>query len=420
MSLLDRLSDASVWNAFYEYKLSLACPKQFTGELKRFIDEKRYLPVCEAIGAGKRFPLPKRSVLVKMGTEKKRVVYTYPREENTVLKLLTWLILRKYDRLFCRGLYSFRPGRTAKDAVRDLLRTGKVIRACSYKVDIHDYFNSVPVEKLLPMLKEALSDDERLYIFLSKLLLEPGVLDHGKEISERKGIMAGTPLSSFFANLYLSGLDRLFCDAGEIYARYSDDIIVFDPDEEGIKKKAHSIRENLSALGLEVNPKKECFGAPGEGFVFLGFLCTENKVDIAPATVKKLKQKMRRKRDALSRWEKRGGFGGEKAAKAFVRIFNRKLFESPRDNELSWSRWFFPVITTAESLHEIDLYAQDCLRYLISHKHTKSRFNVRYDTLRSLGCRSLVNAYYEHASARSAAKEKPEKDGEAGSGGNEK
>ena len=394
MSLLDLLSDETVWNRFYEYKLSLACPKRFTGELRRFIDEKRYLPVCEAIRAGTAFPLPCRSVIAKMGTDKKRVVYTYPPDENTVLKLLTWLILRKYDALFCRNLYSFRPQKTAKDAVRALLKNRSILRMYSYKADIHDYFNSIPVERLLPMLKSALADDERLYVFLSGLLLEPCVSDRGRPVAERKGIMAGTPLSSFFANLYLSGLDRQFQEQGVIYARYSDDMIVFAPDGETLRRYTEQIRSFLASHALELNPAKECFGRPGDGFVFLGFSCEEGKVDIAPATVKKLKQKMRRKRDALARWQKRNEIGGDKAAKAFVRIFNRKLLESPRDNELSWSSWFFPVITTAESLHAIDLYAQDCLRYLIAGTHTKARYNVRYEDLKKLGYRSLVHAYY--------------------------
>ena len=38
---------------------------------------------------------------------------------------------------------------------------------------------------------------------------------------------------------------------------------------------------------------------------------------------------------------------------------------------------------------------QDCLRYLLSGKRTKARFNVRYEDLKALGYRSLVNAYYD-------------------------
>ena len=84
----------------------------------------------------------------------------------------------------------------------------------------------------------------------------------------------------------------------------------------------------------------------------------------------------------------------ERAARAFLRVFHRKLLESPVGNDLSWSRWFFPVITTAESLHQIDLYAQDCLRYLLTGKRTKARYNARYEDLKALGYRNLVHEYY--------------------------
>ena len=396
MSLLELLSAESVWERFYEYKLSLAVPKRFTAELRAFIDEKRYLPVCGAIRSGETFPLPKKTVISKMGTGKKRVVYTYPKDANTVLKLLTYLILRKYDGLFAGNLYSFRPGRTAKDAVRRIVSAPGVYGMYAYKADIHDYFNSIPVEMLLPILKNALSDDAELYDFLRKLLTEPRVLEKGREIEERKGIMAGTPLSSFYANLFLAELDRKFYEKGSVYARYSDDIIVFAPTAEESGANADIIRRFLADRRLGINPDKENFFTPGEGFVFLGFECSADGVDIAPATLTKLKGKMRRKRDALARWAKRNDAGGEKAAKAFIRIFNRKFYEDPDDNSLSWSKWFFPVINVTDSLREIDGYAQDCLRYLVSGKHTKARFNVRYCDLKALGYRNLVHAYYDY------------------------
>ena len=119
-----------------------------------------------------------------------------------------------------------------------------------------------------------------------------------------------------------------------------------------------------------------------------------DEIDIAPATVKKLKAKMRRKARALRRWCERNDIDSRRAAAAFIRIFNRKLLESSGDNELSWSMWFFPVITTAESLREIDRYAQDCLRFLLSGTRTKARYSASYEDLKALGYRSLVNTYY--------------------------
>jgi len=394
MTLLDELASLDAWQSFLQYKKTLAVPTPFEKDLEEFISGKDYLSVYERIMCGERFSLPERAVISKMYNQKKRVVYTYPPAENMVLKLLTYLLLRKYDSIFSEGLYSFRPGRTAKDAVRRLSSTRGIRDMYSYKADISNYFNSVNVEKLLPMLEKVLGGDTALYSFLSALLTEEHVSDRGEIITEKKGIMAGTPLSSFYANLYLSELDSLFCERNIPYSRYSDDIILFAPSREEAEEYACQVRDFIAGKDLSINPDKEVFRGPDEGWTFLGFCCKGSKVDIAPASVMKLKQKMRRKSRALQRWRKRNGLSGEKAAAAFIRVFNRKLMEASEDSDLTWSFWFFSVINTAETLREIDRYAQDCIRYLISGSRSKSRYNVRYEDMKKLGYRSLVNSYY--------------------------
>lgn len=395
MSLLDKLSQPDVWESFYKYKTSVTENKAFCKKLYDFISSKGYLPVCEKIKSGESFPLPRKSVISKTDTQKKRIVYIYPEAENMVLKLLTYLLIRKYDHHFSNNLYSFRPNKTAKDAVRRFASYHNISEMYSYKADISNYFNSVPTEKLLPVLKETLSDDKPLFDFLSSLLKEPNVIEGSSIITEDKGIMAGTPLSALYANLYLAELDRCFESKGILYGRYSDDIIFFAETKEYRDEMAEFLRSFICAQGLSINPSKESICSPYEMWTFLGFSYKNGIIDIAPVSVKKLKSKMKRKARALHRWCTRSNLSGEKAALAFIRIFNRKLFECSEDKDLTWSRWFFSVINTDKSLHIIDNYAQDCLRFLISGKHTKSRFNVRYEYLKQLGLRSLVHEYYQ-------------------------
>lgn len=396
MSMLSLLSQKEIWEHFYEYKTSLACPKSFAKELREFIDREEYLPVCEAITRGDRFPLPRKALISKQGSQKKRTVYIYPKAENTVLKLLTYLLLRRYDSVFSPNLYSFRGGRCAKDAMRRFCSMPEMRELYAYKADISNYFNTVNVSLLLPKLKTVLHDDPPLFAFLESLLLESEALENDMLVSEEKGIMAGTPLSAFYANLYLKELDAAFYEKRVPYARYSDDIIVFAKTSEKTKEYAEQIRDFLCEYNLSINSEKEHFFSPEEGWNFLGFSYCKGKVDIAPATVKKLKRKMRRKARALMRWSIRNEFEPERAAVAFIRVFNRKLLETTEDNELSWGRWFFSVINSTKCLREIDLYAQDCLRYLLSGKRTKARFNARYETLKNLGYRNLVHEYYAY------------------------
>lgn len=393
VSLLDRLSDNREWDSFLAHKKDGYCPESELLEISELIRSRGYEAVAASIRNGS-FPLPEKKMISKISTNKKRAVYVYPREYTLCLKLLTYLMLRKYDRIFTTCLYSFRPGIAAKDAILKLRATPEIGQMYSYKADISDYFNSIDIERLLPELRSILADDPQLFEFIVSLLREPRVVFGGKVIEERKGIMAGTPISSFLANVYLMDMDTHFAEAGITYARYSDDIIIFADHEEELRRHISYIHECLALKGLVINPDKECYSRPHEKWVFLGISYEDGVIDIAPTSVRKIKGKMRRKARSLMRWGARNDVPPEKGAKAFVRIFNRKLLETSEDRDLTWSYWYFPVINTDESLKEIDHYAQECLRFMLSGRRTKARFNVRYEDLKALGYRSLVNEYH--------------------------
>ncbi len=394
--MLDRLNSPQVWQDFLEYRRSgghMSAAQERA--LAEFIEAEAYRPVVERIRRGETFAPPKKSAISKKHSAKKRIVYTYAEDENWVLKLLTHLLQGQYDHLFADNLYSFRQGTGVRDAIRRLTGTPDIRRMWSYKVDISNYFNSVPVDRVRTLLGNTLADEPETARFLESLLMNPLVEDNGAWIPEEKGIMAGTPISTFLANLYLAHMDHYFADAGVLYARYSDDIIVFAPTEEALVQYIAKIRGFLSEAGLSVNSGKEERSAPGEMWTYLGVCFRDGVVDVAPVSVEKLKAKMRRKARALVRWQARNGVDGVQAAKAFVRVFNRKLFENDAEHELTWVRWYFPLINTADSLKIIDAYSQQCIRFLATGRHTKAAYNFRYADMKALGYRSLVHEYYK-------------------------
>lgn len=395
MSLLHKLKDENYWEQFLQSKIESG---HFTSreekEFRDFIYNKNYLPIVEKILSNESFALPKMVEINKRRTGKKRTVFIFNHEENMVLKLLAHL-LHDYDYLFSDNLYSFRKNISVKTAIGTLLSSIKKSSLYSYKVDIHDYFNSVDTDSIIKLLEETFEEDIELLNFIKSILLEPYCLKNGKQTFCKKGIMAGVPISGFLANLYLTDLDKWFALRGISYARYSDDIIVFAKTEKDIKEYEEKIKWFLSQKKLTVNPKKEVRTLPGEKWDFLGFNIDGNRVDVSNVALEKIRGKMRRKARAILRWRNRNNANVKGTIRAYIRHFNKKFYDNPNPNDLTWCRWYFPTITTAESLQTLDEYMISCIRYIATGKHTKANYNLRYDDIKKLGYKSLVNSFYK-------------------------
>lgn len=394
-SIIDRLSEQRTWEEFLTYRLLKGRFNWYEfDEADTYVSEAQYRDVVGRLQRGEPLSVPTRHLVNKMGSGKKRVVYSFPPEEMIVMKAMAFLLYR-YDAQLAPNCYSFRRGLTAHDAIHHLVRSIDNRPMWAYKLDIHNYFNSISVPLLLPILREVLADDLLLYTFFERLLTDGRALSNGDIVREERGVMAGTPTSPFLANVYLREVDRHFADAGVLYARYSDDIILFAPDRATLDRHISELNAFLVKYRLEVNPDKVRIYQPDEAFDFLGFKCKGSNIDIADATQQKMKDKIRRKARSLQRWRSKNGVGGEKAMKALVRHFNKKFFEGDDPSALTWARWFFPVINQTEGLKEIDRYLQSNLRYVATGKHNKANYRIRYGLLKELGYRSLVHEFYE-------------------------
>ena len=394
-SIISQLTLQETWEEFLAYRLLKG---RFNwhefDEADAFVEREDYLPLAKKIAEGEGLGLPTKKLVNKMGSGKKRVVYSFAPDEMLILKLIAFL-LYKYDNQFAPNCYAFRRGLKASDAVFKINKAIRNQKMWAYKLDIHDYFNSIDIGILLPMLKEMLTDDPPLYSFFEKLLTTNLAISNGQVIEEHHGVMAGTPTAPFLADVYLKEVDRYYYNKGVVYARYSDDIIMFANDYDTLVEYKSQMCNFLAQAHLEVNPDKEKIYSPDEAYEFLGFKCHGHDVDISEATKKKMKGKISRQARSLLRWSHKKHIEPEKAMKALINYFNRKFFERDDPETLTWSRWFFPVITQTDGLKEIDHYLQQNIRFLSTGKHNKANYKVDYEQLKALGYRSLVNEYYK-------------------------
>jgi hypothetical protein len=392
--LLDSLGSESAWEEFYAHKLQHAqLSKAEQRQLEEYIQAKAYQPIAAHIQAGGSLPAPTLKCLNKLGGGK-RLGYSYGSDTNYVLKLLAHQLYR-FDDQQPAGCYSFRRNMSPQQAVRDLVSTPGIDDLWAYKLDIKDYFNSIPIDSLMPVLTKVLAGDPRLLAFFSAMLRAAAGDDAASAPADKRGVFPGTPTAPFLANVYLCELDAYFVGRGVPYARYSDDVIIFAPSREELQGHQDAAASILASHGLTINNSKERISAPGEAWEFLGFSYCRGTIDLAAVTQDKLKGKIRRKARALRRWMLRKEARPEHAMKVMIRVFNRKLFDGGAAHELTWSRWFFPLLTTAQSLQQLDAYLQQYTRWIATGKHSKANYRTTYATLKDLGLRTLVNEYHK-------------------------
>ena len=415
-SILADARQASSWQDFYRHKTEnhhLSRPE--SDKLLQFIREERYLALCDAWEAD-QFPsaLPIKRTVNKEGSQKKRVVYFFEGDEGLFLKYIAWQLFR-FDDHFYPNCYAFRRSYGVKDAIRHIRCTPHLSKQYCLKVDISDYFNSIDIETLLTKLSFLCDRDPALYKLFARILQEEQVRENGHIIRELHGAMAGTPISPFFANVYLRDVDAYFHDNDVTYFRYSDDILLFADSLEELTTLQETLYSKLRSLKLRLNPDKIRISTPGETWEFLGFAYRNGAIDLSDNTIRKTKAKIRRKAEALRRWQRKKGLPPEKAAIGLIHTMNRKFYGYPDvpvkmsktadtadetkdtdDADFTWSRWFFPCLTVDTGLHELDVYFQEYIRYAVTGRHYKGNFRIRYEKLKQWGYVSLVHAYYEN------------------------
>lgn len=395
-SILQVISQRENWEKFLAYKIERQhLNKKELEQFEHYIESEKYLDMARQIAVG-TFPdeYAVKKYVNKSGTRKKRVVYSFSEDTNITLKFIAHH-LYVYDEIFENNCYAFRRNHGVKQALGRLMGNRKYAQMYCYKVDIQDYFNSIDVSLLLEKMQFIKEEDLMLYQIFERILLQKKVQFGNRIIAEEHGAMAGIPIAPFFANIYLQSVDNFFAKLRVPYFRYSDDVLIFADTKEQLGECKELFFEQLKKHKLIVNPTKISQRAPGESIEFLGFSYYNGQMDLSDNTKVKIKGKIKRKAQALRRWQRKKGLSADKAAIGFIHAMNKKFFGYKEDDDFTWERWFFPNLTVTDGLREIDHYMQQYIRYCVTGRHYKGNFKITYEQMKDWGYRNLVHEYYE-------------------------
>ena len=213
----------------------------------------------------------RRAWVPKPGRKEKRPLGIPTVRDRVAQTALRSVLEPIFERDFAEHSYGFRPGRGAKDALREVARLLREGHSWVVDADIRSYFESIPRERLLARVAEKIADGRVLALLGA--YLEQEVMEGLARWTPEAGTPQGAVISPLLSNIYLDPLDHKMAERGYAMVRYADDFVILCRTEAEARRALAEVEAWMEEAGLRLHPEKTRVvdaREPG-GFDFLGY-----------------------------------------------------------------------------------------------------------------------------------------------------
>jgi RNA-directed DNA polymerase len=214
--------------------------------------------------------------------------------DRFVQQAVLQVLQKHWDPTFSEHSHGFRPGHSARQAVREAQQYIAEGHGWVADLDLEKFFDRVNHDRLLAAVAERVADKRMLKLI--RAFLEAGVMEDGLVSPVDEGTPQGGPLSPLLSNLVLDELDRELERRGHHFVRYADDCNIYVGSERAGQRVMESITHFIRhRLKLTVNQAKSAVARPGQR-KFLGFSFTSERKPrrrIAPKAIVRFKERIR-------------------------------------------------------------------------------------------------------------------------------
>ena len=213
----------------------------------------------------------RRTWIDKPGSTEQRPLGIPAVRDRVVQTALRHVLEPIWDSEFAETSYGFRPGRGCKDALRRVDALLKQGYTYVVDADLRKYFDTIPHERLMEVVRQKIADGRVLDLIES--YLSAGILDGSEFQESEQGTPQGAVISPLLANLYLNDLDHEAKRQGFEMVRYADDFVMLCRSREEAERALAWVRERVEAKGLTLHPDKTRLvdATQKGGFDFLGY-----------------------------------------------------------------------------------------------------------------------------------------------------
>ena len=263
--------------------------ERFAAQAERYLTE-----LHEQLKMGSYRPSPIKRVEIPKGDGRTRPLGIPTVKDRVVQTALKMAIEPIFEAQFRPGSYGFRPGRSCKDALREVDRLLKEGYAFVVDADLTRYFDTIPHDKLMALVAGRISDGRVLSLIDG--FLRQDIMTDMACWQPTTGTPQGAVLSPLLANIYLHPLDLLMEENGWRMVRYADDFVILCATEDEALAALRQVAAWVAANGLTLHPDKTRVGdsqQPGQGFEFLGYRFEAGRRLVRKKSLTALKDKVR-------------------------------------------------------------------------------------------------------------------------------
>ena len=196
------------------------------------------------------------------------------------------------DHQFHERSFGFRHGRGAHDALRIVEQKLQAGYVYVVDADLKGYFDTIPKDRLLALVKEHISDSRMLQLI--KLFLDQNILEELREWTPITGVPQGAVLSPVLSNLYLNPLDHQISQAGFELVRYADDFVILCRSQTEAEAALQRVQAWVETAGLTLHPTKtKIVDSRVESFAFLGYSFRGDKIYPRRESLAKMKARIK-------------------------------------------------------------------------------------------------------------------------------
>jgi RNA-directed DNA polymerase len=234
--------------------------------------QTRLMRLQESLSTGRYRPDAVRRVEIPKGDGKTRPLGIPTVTDRVVQAAVLEVIEPIFEHQFEARSYGFRPGRSCKDALREVdhwLQAGYVHVV---DADLKSYFDSIDHSRLRQLLHLRIKDGSVLDL-IDQFLHQQVISESGCWQPE-EGTPQGAVLSPLLANVYLHPLDQQMRESGHVMVRYADDFVVLCRDADTAHAALAQIQAWVDRAKLTLHPDKTRIAdlsQDGGNFDFLGY-----------------------------------------------------------------------------------------------------------------------------------------------------